>query len=246
MKKTIIYILICATSYAQSQTLTLGTNTLGVSFADVHLTQNHMNKIFTDLKICFNSTWLTNATINKRSENMEFSKYVSYWKDYIWYANGIEFPYNIKTDNSGNMFLHVRKELSDSYTNAFEFANANSNAVVAAYDFVSYVSSSNFVVNVTSNQLHNYIFIKEITDDNMYAQAFDELWPIYFGYPRYYPPSILGFYYSSEGPEDTNLWVQLPTKLVFPDSSSNSWLPFTALWHDNKWKICTWHNPFAD
>jgi len=55
----------------------------------------------------------------------------------------------------------------------------------------------------------------------------------------YYPPSILGFTYSSDGPAATNLWMQVPESS--PSSGGDKdWGNVTVLWHENKWRFCVW------
>jgi len=109
--------------------------------------------------------------------------------------------------------LHIPKKLSDAYTNAFAFAAANSNAVAAAYEFVAFVSSTNFP-GISSNALPNYImFKKALPDANAESNAIVNLAPQIMSDlcdQTYYPPSILGFTYSSDGPAATNLWMQVP------------------------------------
>ena len=248
MKKTIptiVLIIFCIVfSNAQVASLTIGTNTMGVSFMDTTLPLTYKNKIITDLQNCVNNPWGERVKINRRNE-AEFPKYLSFHSLNTCYYGDIEFPKNISTNDVGDMFLYVPQKLSDAYTNAFEFAGANSNAVAAAYDFISLISSDTFLNTTSSNQIHNYVFIKEVTTNEMYALGFDEIWPIYFQYPKYYTPSILGFFYSNDGPEATNLWLQIPVSLsAAPRVSSYSWLTYTAIWHENKWKICTWNDPY--
>lgn len=59
----------------------------------------------------------------------------------------------------------------------------------------------------------------------------------------YYPPSILGFYYSLDGPNASDLWMRIPC--TFPaQGNSVSWGSLPAIWHDGKWKCCIWkENP---
>ena len=59
------------------------------------------------------------------------------------------------------------------------------------------------------------------------------------GLQTYYPPSVLGFYYSAEGPDAKNLWMFIPCSSL--DSGNNlNWNPFPAIWHKGKWKFCVW------
>ncbi|HON48953.1 MAG TPA: hypothetical protein PLZ60_14500, partial [Kiritimatiellia bacterium] len=134
------------------------------------------------------------------------------------------------------------KKLSDAYTNAFAFAAANSNIVAAAYEFVAFVSSTNFP-GMSSNALPDYIMFKNaLPDANAESNAIVNLAPQIMSDlcdQTYYPPSILGFTYSSDGPAATNLWMQVPESS--PSSGGDKdWGNVTVLWHENKWRFCVW------
>ncbi|HOR78776.1 MAG TPA: hypothetical protein PLG04_08290, partial [Anaerolineaceae bacterium] len=117
---------------------------------------------------------------------------------------------------------------------------ANSNIVAAAYEFVAFVSSTNFL-SVTSNQIANYFLFNQATPQ-LYQLAFHDLTNSVHG-SSYYPPSVLGFHYSPEGPAPTNLWLYIPSSS--PVCGYIEWGPVTAIWHDGKWKFSIWEkNPF--
>ena len=165
MKKTLKQFLVafsCGISInAYSQNLTIGTNTLNVSFQDSFIDLLQKQLIITDMQKCVNNPWGNRSKLimfKPWQINSEYTGYVSMRKS-VCYKNDFEFPEDIITNNTGNSYLEITKKLSDAYTNAFEFVNTYSNEVAAAYNFVSFISSSNFVTNVTSNQIHNYLYI---------------------------------------------------------------------------------------
>jgi len=133
--------------------------------------------------------------------------------------------------------LHIPKKLSDAYTNAFAFAAANSNIVAAAYEFVAFVSSSNFVT-ISSNDLPDYVLQKNTTTNEIIADAQETISEL--RHQTYYPPSILGFKYLEFGPSPTNLWLLVPCSSPLSYGDTKEWSPFPAVWHDGKWKFCMW------
>jgi hypothetical protein len=194
-------------------------NSINVAFSDQNLASDARTAIVADLQNCFQG-WAANAEIMLRIKD-ESSGYMYYGTRNPYYGNGVDFPRNIITLALGGVALQIPKDLSDAYTNAFAFAAANSNAVAAAHDFVAFVSSS---------------LVKEMP--RQYYQAeFSGIVEGLFQYPKYYPPSLLGFYCSTNGPGTNNLYLRLPAK-TNPGYGYDEWDGFPAIWHDNKWKIC--------
>ena len=60
-----------------------------------------------------------------------------------------------------------------------------------------------------------------------------------FIYPKYYTPSVLGFYESQRGPNPPNLLMKIPTAHT---EESFEWEATEAIWHDGKWKLFFWDN----
>jgi hypothetical protein len=175
------------------------------------------------------------------ADEPELAGYLNNFKTCPCYPETIEFPEGVVSGPNG-FALQIPQKLSDAYTNAFAFAAANSNAVAAAYEFVAFVSPSN-LVTLSTNALPNYIMFKNgLPDANAESNAIVWLAPQIIPdlcEQTYHPPSILGFYYSGEGPATTNLWMQVP------ESSPSAggfvdWHSATVLWHDGKWKFCVW------
>jgi hypothetical protein len=138
----------------QSNVVFYGTNanSIGVSFVDTNLSVLVQASIVTDLQTCLNEWGKTSELRLRNKDNSAGNFYNSTQCPH--YPANVEFPENVVTNLNGPI-LQISKTLSDAYTNAFAFAVANSNAVTAAYDFVAYVSSSNFLSTVTSNTICN-------------------------------------------------------------------------------------------
>lgn len=225
----------------QTNVLFYGTNasSIGVSFVDTNLSVSAQASIVTDLQICLNE-WGNKSELRLRNkENSAGFFYNSTQCPH--YPETIDFPDNVVSNGIAGYSLQIPKTLSDAYTNAFAFAAANSNIVAAAYEFVAFVSSSNFP-SISSNALPNYIMFKNGLADanaesnaivNLASQIIPDLCD-----QAYYPPSILGFKYSPEGPVATNLWMQIPNSS--PSAGRGDWGKTTVLWHDNKWRFCVW------
>ena len=223
--------------FGQPYFLQWQTNSINVAFADEGLPDSLKKSIVADLSLCFQG-WAANAEIMLR-EKGESAGYMDYGTHNPYYRDGVVFPKNIITNSSGGIALQIPKTLSDTYTNAFAFADANSNIVAAAYEFVAFVSSTNFL-SVTSNQIANYFLFNQATPQ-LYQLAFHDLTNSVHG-SSYYPPSVLGFHYSPEGPAPTNLWLYIPSSS--PVCGYIEWGPVTAIWHDGKWKFSIWEkNP---
>ncbi|HPL26357.1 MAG TPA: hypothetical protein PLV44_12095 [Myxococcota bacterium] len=218
----------------------VSSNSISVSFVDTNLSVSAKASIVADLQICL-SEWgkKTYLSLDLGADEPGLIGYLQRPSISPHYPESIDFPDGVTNTPSGPA-LQIPKTLSDAYTNAFAFAAANSNIVAAAYEFVAFVSSTNFL-SVTSNQIANYFLFNQATPQ-LYQLAFHDLTNSVHG-SSYYQPSVLGFHYSPEGPAPTNLWLYIPSSS--PVCGYIEWGPVTAIWHDGKWKFSIWEtNPF--
>ncbi len=218
-------------------------NAISLAFADTNLSESAKEAIAADLRVCYLSEW------GKASE-LDLGLYEPGVIGYLYnpdksphYPEDIRFPRTLVTNSVSGLALHIPKNLSDTYTNAFAFAAANSNIVVAAYEFVAFISSSNFV-SLSSNALPNYILLKNkysetITESNEIVRLASQIIPG-LCYQTFYTPSVLGFYYSPEGPSASNLWLNIPSS-THPATNTTEWAGYPVLWHNGKWVFCSWN-----
>ena len=216
-------------------------NAISLAFADTNLSTSTQEAITSDLRICL-SEWGRATQFRLGADDPAFVAHLYNPKITPYYPETLDFPDNVVSSDLCGYALHIPKTLSDAYTNAFAFAAANSNIVAAAYEFVAFVSSTNFP-GMSSNALPNYIMFKNaLPDANAESNAIVNLAPQIMSDlcdQTYYPPSILGFTYSSDGPAATNLWMQVPESS--PSSGGDKdWGNVTVLWHENKWRFCVW------
>ena len=224
----------------QSNVVYYGThsNAISLAFADTNLSTSAQEAIAADLRICL-SEWGKATQFRLGADDPAFVAHLYNPKLTPHYPETLDFPDDVVSSGAAGLALHIPKKLSDAYTNAFAFAAANSNIVAAAYEFVAFVSSTNFL-SVTSNQIANYFLFNQATPQ-LYQLAFHDLTNSVHG-SSYYPPSVLGFHYSPEGPAPTNLWLYIPSSS--PVCGYIEWGPVTAIWHDGKWKFSIWEkNP---
>ena len=214
-------------------------NALNVAFVDTNLSQKVQSAIVADLRICLQE-WGKESELRLR-DNEDSAGYLYNWTRSPHYRKGIAFPRNIVSNGPSGVALQIPETLSDAYTNAFAFAVANSNVVAAAYEFVAFMSSTNFH-SVTPNQITNYIFYNK-APPILYDLSFSDITNS-LRMQTYHPPSVLGFYHSAEGPATNNLWMSLPSSSVEYGERLN-WGQFPpAIWHEGKWKFCIWEeNP---
>jgi hypothetical protein len=224
-------------SAGQSNVVYYGTNSnsLSVAFADTNLSELVKSAITADLRVCLSEWGKGELRLRIKGDSVG---YIDNPTRCPYYPEDIEFPENVVSNGVSGLALYIPKKLIDAYTNAFAFAAANSNIIAAAYEFVAYVSSTNFYT-VTSNEIANYILVKNATPD-MYLLSFADTTNS-LRKQTYYPPSVLGFSYSPSGPIVSNLWVQIPCSNPVPWEGV-TWGTFPAIWHDNKWKFCIWDN----
>ncbi len=222
----------------QSNVVYYGThsNAISLAFADTNLSTSTQEAITADLRVCL-SEWGKATQFRLGADDPAFVAHLYNPKLTPHYPETLDFPDDVVSSGATGLALHIPKKLSDAYTNAFAFAAANSNAVAAAYEFVAFVSSSNFVA-LSSNALPDYVMQKNMSTNDIVETA-DEIFSD-LQKQTYYPPSILGFYYSQRGPSVSNLWLHVPSSINPP--LGMDWLPFPALWHEGKWRFCVWDN----
>ena len=222
----------------QSNVVYYGThsNAISLAFADTNLSTSAQEAIAADLRICL-SEWGKATQFRLGADDPAFVAHLYNPKITPHYPETLDFPDDVVSNGASGLALHIPKNLSDAYTNAFAFAAANSNIVAAAYEFVAFVSSSNFVA-ISSNDLPNYVLQKNTTSNEIIADAQETISELRC--QTYYPPSILGFQYSTEGPAATNLWMFVPCSIPLRYMDGKGWHAFSAIWHDGKWKFCVW------
>lgn len=224
-------------SSAISNTIYYGvsSNALNIVFEDNNLPKTNKSMIVTDIQRCL-LEWGKNSEMRLR-EKEDSIGYFYNSDECPSYPGNIKFPKDIVLASAGKQALLVSQKLSDFYTNAFVFASVNSNIVTAGYQFVSFMSSTNFN-KVTPENISNYVYYNE-APPLLYQVSFTDI-TNNLCYPTYYPPSLLGFYYSPKGPAATNLWMLVPgsTKMF----GNTEWSSFPAIWHDNRWKFCVWED----
>jgi hypothetical protein len=159
---------------------------MGVVFADTTLSMSAKSAIVSDLRLCLQG-WGKNSELRLRNKG-DSAGYLYNSAQSPQYPDERDFPDNVVNSPIG-FALQIPQALSDAYTNAFAFAAANSNIVAAAYEFVAFVSSSNFV-SLSSNALPNYALQKNTTTDEIIADARGIISQL--RHQTYYPPSILG------------------------------------------------------
>ena len=237
MKTNIITLIAFCHALCVAQTVTIGTNTLGIIFVDDTLSLLQKEAIVADMQMCVDNPWGDRADVYTYAEwniKSEVIGDVSFGTETYAYK-GLNYPRNIYTNNAGVYSLKVPQTLSDAYTNAFVFAAANSNIVAAASEFVSFIAYSNMVENVSSNTIINYVHVSGVSSDK-YELAFEGIMEEYFDHMIYYPPSILGFFYDGTATNVSNIKM----RLLRADLMNGSYFEFddkNAIWIDNRWKL---------
>jgi len=216
----------------------VNSNAINVAFADTNLSESAKSAITADLRVCL-SEWGKATQFRLGADDPAFVAHLYNPKITPHYPETLDFPDDVVSSGAAGLALHIPKKLSDAYTNAFAFAAANSNIVAAAYEFVAYLSSTNFYT-VTSNEIVNIVLVKNATPD-MYLLSFADTTNS-LRKQTYYPPSVLSFNYSPNGPAVSNLWMLVPCSIPLRYMDGKGWNAFPAIWHDNKWKIGIWDN----
>ncbi|MCL2104392.1 MAG: hypothetical protein FWH21_04965 [Kiritimatiellaeota bacterium] len=223
----------------QSNVVYYGTNSnaLDVVFVDTNLSQKAQSAIVADLRVCLLEWGKISELMLDGGDEPGVIGYLYNSKQCPHYPDDIEFPDNIVSNGTAGIALQIPKELSDAYTNAFKFAAANANAFAAANAFVAFVSSTNFP-NIPPKVAPNYILRNDMTEKKVIANAQRIIADLC--HQTYYPPSVLGFVYSSIGPAKKNLWMNIPCSSPLSYSDRKEWGYFPAIWHKGKWKFCIW------
>jgi len=235
----LITAMLCACHcYGQSNVVYYGVNSNAISlaFADTNLSESAKSAITADLRICLSEWGKGELRLRNKGDSVG---HIDNPTECPHYPEDITFPENVVSHGVSGLALQIPKTLSDAYTNAFAFADANSNIVAAAYEFVAFVSSSNFVA-ISSNDLPNYVLQKNTTTNEIIADAQETISELRC--QTYYPPSILGFKYLELGPSPTNLWMLVPCSIPLRYMDGKGWHAFPAIWHDGKWKFCVWRD----
>jgi len=168
----------------------VNSNSISVSFVDTSLSVSAQASIVVDLQVCLNE-WgkKTYLSLDLGADEPGLIGYLERPSISPHYPENIEFPEGVTNTPSGPALL-IPKALSDAYTNAFAFAAANSNIVAAAYEFVAFVSSSNFVA-ISSNDLPNYVLQKNTTSNEIIADAQETISELRC--QTFYPPAFWAF-----------------------------------------------------
>ena len=209
-------------------------NALDVVFSDTNLSQKTQSAIIADLRVCLQAWRQETKLMLDDDEGSEVIGYLDIPRTRSHYPEDIDFPKHIISNGTSGVALQIPKELSDAYKKAFVLAAANAKAVTAANAFVEFVSSTNFLTLPPKN-LSDYLLDINRTTKKVIADAQEIISDL--RQQTYYPPSVLGFYYSKEGPASKNLWMLVPCS---HGEEPLSWDPFTAIWHKGKWKFCIW------
>ena len=241
-----IFVLCTLRCAGQSNVVYYGTNSnvLDVVFVDTNLSQKAQSAIVADLNICL-SEWGKTSELRLR-DNEDSVGYLYNADTSPHYPEDIEFPRNIVSNGTASVALQITKELSDAYIKAFAFTNANAKAVKAAYEFVAFVSSTNFP-NIPPKRLPDYILDKSRTQKEIIEDAQEIISQL--RRQTYYQPSVLGFERIPLGPgifSNYNLWVRVPEAYLSSYRNEKSWSAFPAIWHRGKWKFCHWPEEYED
>ena len=244
MKKAIIPAMCLALMFVESSPaydIVVGTNHLDVVFENASTPSSLKDFIVADVQRCYDA-WGTNVTIepNLPMRNGSYLRAKVFMGPYYvenQSAPDVEFPEDIVTNAMGQLSLNIPSALIQKYAAAYAFKTNNLDKVQAADTFVDFLSSPGFS-NVTSNDVSNYILYKNLPPrgylESGESIVRDLLSQVFFR------PSILGFYYSSNGPDPTNLCASIPT-ITKERTSSSHYHSMPAIWHDGKWKICMWN-----
>ena len=245
MKKTIIPAICLALMFVENSPaydLVVGTNHLDVVFENASTPSSLKDFIVVDVQRCYDA-WGTNVTIEPNLP-MRHGSYLRanvfmgpyYREDTSDPQRGVNVPEDIVTNSVGKLSLKVSSVLIQKYSEAFVFKTNNLDKVQAADAFVDFVSSPAFA-SISSNQVSDYILVKDATPQT-YLDSAEDLIKGIVG-QKFYHPSILGFTYSDWGPNETNLWVFIPTtRRIKRPAWSFDVLP--AIWHNGKWKLSLW------
>jgi hypothetical protein len=225
--KTIILLFTASSAVAQ---IVVGTNSFDVVFEAKNIAPATQSRIVDDINLC-RQLW-TNSVLYL--DYNEFDSSISDW-DVIFkpYFNDMRVPRDLVTNSTGSWSLFVSKQVSDAYLEAFEFANANSNIIAAAWSFANMVSNTNIICN-TRAELFEYALVSPNMNINLpgwFSSSFTEL--------EHSPPSVMAFGYIVKELEavpgvSSNLFMRLQYR------STDNIDQHMCIWHDEKWKFYSW------
>lgn len=221
--------------------MVVGTNHFDVIFETPALPSSLKDFIVEDVQRCYQA-WGTNVEIrSSRAATHVMRIYPqvfmgSYYMDDLS-AHDLNVPEDIVTNATGQLSLNIPSALIQKYSDALALKTNNLDKVEAADAFVDFLSSPEFA-NVTSNQVSNYILYKDLPPEGYLLSGEDIVKDLKS--QEFYRPSILGFYYSPDGPALTNLCALLPT-ITKERTPSSHYHSMPAIWHDGKWKISMWN-----
>ena len=214
----------------------VNSNALDVVFSDTNLSQKTQSAIIADLRVCLSEWGQTAELIQDGKDDQGVIGYLDNLGRSPHYPTGIKFPKNIVSNGTAGIALHIPKDLSDAYTNAFKLAAANANAFAAVNAFVTFVSSPNFLTLPPKN-LPDYLLENDMTPKEIIADAQEIISQL--REQTYYPPSVLGFFNSEIGPTKKNLLTVIPCSSPIADDRKE-WDGNHAIWHKGKWKFIFW------
>ena len=226
MKGFIIALAVAASS--ASAQIIVGTNSFDVVFEATNLTSVTQSRIVADINLC-RQLW-TNSQVRLEDGGAPYIRD----GDVLGrpYFNEMRVPRDIVTNSTGALSIYVNKAVSDAYLKAFEFADANSNIINAAWAFANTISNTNIVCN-TMAELSEYVLISpdaEIELPEWFA-SFTEL--------EHSPPSVMAFGYMTKELEavpgvSSNLFMRLQYRSTYNIDQH------PCIWHDGKWKLYAW------
>lgn len=221
--------------------LQVSTNRFGVLFEGPPIPEALQTFIVADVQRCYDA-WGTNLLMRTSSAPTHVMRVYPNVFGWPFYTGGapdddINVPRNITTNEYGQMMIRVPAPLVQKYSEAVNFKTNNFDKVQAADAFVDYLSSPEFA-SVTSNEVSNYILYKDLPPEG-YLKSGEGIVKDLTS-QEFFRPSILGFYYSPDGPAPTNLCALLTT-ITKERTPSSRYHSMPAIWHDGKWKISMWN-----
>ncbi len=204
----------------------IGTNTISAAFEDEHLSSCECSFIIEDVTRVF-------SVFESLSDLFEIS-------DGDFQAQMLKkspealpekfSPYPVLVRTNGIFRLIVPKDLSDSYTNAMSFFNANRAAVTNAYAWIEWLNSGD-VTNAPHQEKCELAF--SVTMPMLSTNDADNLaGSLFITHPI--PPSILEFTTETlpSGGNAIVTWARIP----YIDNGENDASVFPMILHNGRWK----------
>lgn len=226
---------------AAAYDLLISTNHVGAVFEGPPISETLQDFIVADVQRCYD-VWGTNLHLRSSRAITHIMRIYTkvfggpYHVEDL-YDDDINIPRNITTNANNQLMLKFPLRLIQKYAEAYDFKTNNLNKVLAADAFVDFLSSPEFA-NVTSNQVSNYILYKDLPPEGYLLSGEGIVTDLTS--QEFYRPSVLGFYYTPDGPAPTNLCALLPT-ITKERTPSSRYHSMPAIWHDGKWKISMWN-----